>query len=89
MSKYDSLKAWLTDHDGTSFSMAFAALEAVLGFELPSAALERRQWWSNGIHGAPQAAAWGDAGWKVVAVDLAAQNVRFERSATQQAARAA
>lgn len=89
MSKYEPLKAWLADHDGTTFSMAFVALEAVLGFELPPAALERRQWWSNGTHGTPQAAAWGDAGWKVVAVDLAAQNVRFERSNAMPAVKAA
>lgn len=80
MSKYDGLKTWLADHDGAAFSIAFVALEGVLGSELPPVARERCEWWSNGVPGSTQATAWGEAGWQVAWVDLAAQKVRFERS---------
>ncbi|MCL4220324.1 MAG: hypothetical protein KJZ65_03030 [Phycisphaerales bacterium] len=87
MSTYDSLTAWLADHDGAAFSIAFAALEGVLDSALPPAARDQREWWSNSPDAGPQSAAWSAAGWKVVSVDLAAQKVRFERRGA--AARAA
>lgn len=78
MSRYDPLNAWLADHDGTAFSIAFVALESVMGSKLPYTARHHRQWWSNGTHGHPQAQAWAKAGWQVASVDMEAQKVRFE-----------
>lgn len=89
MFKNESLTTWLTDHDGTAFSIAFVALEGVLDSELPSAARQRREWWSNDVTKAPHATAWGAAGWQVASVDIAAQKVRFEKKAAGRTAKAA
>lgn len=78
MSKYDPLQAWLGDREREAFTVAFVAVESVLGFDLPYTARHHRQWWSNGTHGHPQAAAWVGAGWRVASVDPEAQKVRFE-----------
>jgi hypothetical protein len=50
-----------------------------LGTSLPGSARTRVGWWSNRSRGAVQAAAWMDAGYHVVAVDLAAETIHFAR----------
>ncbi len=79
--KYAPLYRHLAAMSATEWRVAFAELEAILGFELPVSARLYRPWWSNQKRGAghSHALAWYAAGWKTRAVDLEAETLVFER----------
>ncbi len=84
MSEYEALKNFLTGlpyyHREAAFS--FEELEKVLDRKLPPSAHNHRPWWGNdyssGTHSHAQA--WIRAGWKVDAVDIKEEWVRFVRA---------
>lgn len=78
-SKYHPLFSRLQQAAGKPVTLTFAQIEALLGTSLPDSARRREGWWSNRSRGAVQAAAWMRAGYHVVAVDLSAETVRFEK----------
>jgi hypothetical protein len=77
VAKYDALfKRLCADPDSVA-TLTFDEIEALVG-ALPSAALTRRQWWSNDAGaGQVQATAWLNAGREIEHVDLSARRVRF------------
>ncbi len=79
-SKYYSLYAFLLEQAGSPVSLTLAEIEQLLETSLPGSARARVGWWSNRSRGAVQASAWMDAGYHVVAVDLAAESIRFEKA---------
>jgi DNA-binding transcriptional regulator YiaG len=78
-SKYFPLYAFLQEQAGVPVTLGLAEVEQLLGTSLPGSARTRVGWWSNRSRGAVQAAAWMDAGYHVVMVDLAAETVQFAR----------
>lgn len=62
--------------------LTFAELEQLLGRSLPASARRHRPWWGN-HEGSPQARTWLGAGWRVSAVDLAGEQVTFDRTGGQ------
>jgi DNA-binding transcriptional regulator YiaG len=76
-SKYFPLYQYLRDQDKDHIELSFSDLEDILSRELPDSARERRGFWSNRGQGGYQAAAWLEAGYQVVAVDLAIERVEF------------
>ena len=79
-SKYFPLHAFLQQQDGAPLLLTMAQIEEQLGGALPKSARKQAGWWSNRSKGAVQATAWMEAGYHVVAVDLASEMVRFERA---------
>ena len=81
MSHYDPLSKFLKSSKGGSISLAFAAIDPILGFRLPKSAKEHRPWWGNefGPTSHSQCRAWLAAGFKVSEVDLVNQTVSFKR----------
>ena len=81
MSKYSKLTAYLVDLDGDAFMTNFAALEDILGFDLPPSARQYPAWWANQSKG--QSLAWESAGWKTSDVSIGIQTVNFVRTKDQ------
>jgi excisionase family DNA binding protein len=61
---------------------SFARLQQEMGRDLPRSAREHRAWWSNATTSHPHAQSWLSRGWRVVAVDLAREEVTFEQRPT-------
>jgi hypothetical protein len=83
MGKYDPLYSWLCGQKANSVTATFHQLEGVLGFQLPTVAMQKRQWWANEQKLATrhvQCRAWLDAGFKVNEVDWKNSSVEFVRS---------
>ena len=78
MSKYEKLTEYLSELDGDAFMTNFAALEEILGFELPPSARQYPAWWAN--QGKGQSLAWETAGWKTSDVSPSIQTIRFVRA---------
>jgi hypothetical protein len=77
---YSPLGDHLRRLDVDEVALAFAEVERILGRPLPRSARRHRAWWANersGTHS--HARAWLEAGWRVDAVNLAAEWVRFRR----------
>jgi excisionase family DNA binding protein len=62
---------------------SIARLEQEIGRKLPRSAREYRAWWSNATTSHPHAQSWLSRGWRVVAVDLAREEVTFEQVLTR------
>jgi hypothetical protein len=77
--KYEPLSLWLKQATGDRVRVSFREIESILGFRLPDSARALSQWWVNTRGSHVQAAAWMDAGWRACQVDLASENVSFER----------
>lgn len=82
MSKYDPLYRYLSTQKGSTVSIKFSEIEAVLGSELPPSARKYTAWWGNeaaeaGQH--PHSQAWMLAGMRAT-VNLTAARVVFEKS---------
>lgn len=58
--------------------LSFAAIETLIGGKLPASARAGKAWWSNRDSGA-QASAWMQAGYRVVSLDLANEQVTFRK----------
>ncbi|MBX9718207.1 MAG: hypothetical protein K2X36_05115 [Microbacteriaceae bacterium] len=67
-----------------SLSLGFAAIEKLLGVQLPKTATADRTWWANTAQ-SNHAKAWLSAGWKVDKVDFSAQKVEFVRQSSEAA----
>ena len=84
--KYDPLEEHLSEipKDKIEVTLTFRQMETILGFKLPSSAVDYRQWWENPTDskGRSQAAAWIGAGFLVDSVQLKRQGgwVRFRRN---------
>lgn len=63
---------------GDAITLRFAEIEALIGAALPASARAAKAWWSNRDSGT-QAAAWMQAGYRVVTVDLAGEQVSFRK----------
>jgi hypothetical protein len=81
MSKYKSLTDFLSNLEGESFMTNFAALEDILGFELPASARQYPAWWANQDRG--QSLAWQSAGWKTMDVAVELGTVTFVRGGSE------
>jgi hypothetical protein len=80
MNKYSPLYRYLAAQPGREIRLTFGELERILGDALPTSARHHRAWWGNQRTGPrPHAQAWLAAGWKVQAVDLGGESVRFRR----------
>jgi len=78
MTKYQPLSDHLSSRREPFWRASFDDLEAVLGFSLPKAALEKAAWWDN-TSDKTHTQAWVDAGWRVESVDRPGQRVLFHR----------
>jgi len=77
--KYQPLYEYLSD-SGLEWSvLSFAKIEDILGTALPPSARNIPGWWSNRRQGSPQSAAWMNAGYEVMAIDLGGEVVTFSR----------
>jgi hypothetical protein len=78
--KYDPLRMWLSQATDERIRLSFQEIEAVLGFPLPASARRLAQWWANAAGSHVQAVAWMSAGWRACEVDVAGEQVSFERT---------
>ncbi len=76
-SKYYPLYQYLQQNERDRVTLTLAQIEGLLEASLPATAYSQRAWWSNRSHGAVQAAAWMEAGYHVLDLDLEAQEVTF------------
>ncbi len=58
--------------------LQFSQIEGIIGDNLPVAAFENTEWWSN-TKSTSQSEAWISIGWKVTEVNLKGENVIFTR----------
>lgn len=80
--KYEPLKRHLEGlFEHGEVRLSFPEIERILGFPLPRSAHEHQAWWSNTRAGHSHAAAWLDAGWKTMALDVTARKVSFVKAA--------
>jgi hypothetical protein len=80
--KYTPLEAWFRQMPAAQreLNLAFSQIEQVMDKPLPKSAYQRQTWWDNEVHATlSHKNAWLHAGWKVAAVELAEQKVRFRR----------
>ncbi|MGP7997353.1 MAG: hypothetical protein ACLPKI_08540 [Streptosporangiaceae bacterium] len=78
LGKYDSLRDYLAGYGaGDEVRLTFGEVEEFAG-RLPLGARRLRQWWAN--DSTVQAQAWRAAGWRVLLVDMGAEQVLFARS---------
>jgi DNA-binding transcriptional regulator YiaG len=80
-SRYAPLYEHLRARREDEVTLTFAEIEGILGSPLPTSAHATSAWWSNRGKGALQAAAWVEARYHVVALDLAGERVTFRRPA--------
>lgn len=78
MSKYQPLADRLARETGREWRASFADVEAALGFPLPKVARASPSWWGND-EGKAHQRAWMAQGWRVEALDRAAETVTFRR----------
>jgi DNA-binding transcriptional regulator YiaG len=76
--KYHSLYRALQSAGSEKVSFTFGEIEALLGRPLPPSARSRRDWWGNRKK-ATQAAAWMEAGYHVLELDLPGEQVAFQK----------
>jgi hypothetical protein len=75
---YDPLRDYLAGYGaGDEIRLTFCEVEELVG-RLPLGARRLRQWWAN--DSTAQAQAWRAAGWRVLLVDMATEQVLFARS---------
>ena len=79
MSKYDRLGEHLSGLDrGTSHTLSFDRIEAILGLRLPRSARAYQAWWANQVgEGHVQSNAWLDSGWHTERLSLPHKHVTF------------
>ena len=78
--KYDPLRRFLSEVDGSEWAATFDQVEQVLGFRLPASARKWRPWWANVENGPSQTRAWAAAGWKTRHVSLLEETLVFVRT---------
>lgn len=84
MPQFDGLKDYLKKSQGNDIMMSFQMLDSILSpNKLPVDARNHRKWWENTTE-TPQGAAWMEAGWEVMNVNLIHGEVTFSRANTNQ-----
>ncbi len=84
MPQFDGLKEYLKRCQGNDIMMSFQMLDSILSpNKLPIEARNRRKWWEN-TTATPQGAAWLEAGWEVMNVNLIHGELTFSRATTTQ-----
>jgi len=81
MSQYDPLNKWLRANPRQRIPITFNEIEDILGFDLPSTARERPQWWANekGESRHVQCQAWLEAGFETKNVNIGKETLEFVR----------
>jgi len=84
MSKYDPLNKWLSGKAAAGVSTVattFQHIETVLGFELPSTARKKAQWWGNEAVDTAhvQCQSWLNAGFEVKNLNLSKETITFAK----------
>jgi hypothetical protein len=77
--KYERLAQFLLKTQKDDLRITFAQIEKELTRSLPDSARTQRAWWANTLTHS-QATAWMLTGWKVEAVDLENETVRFSKN---------
>lgn len=78
-SKYYPLYTYLKQSYQDEIVLSLSAIEALLGASLPRSASTYRAWWSNRGTSVGQSAAWMQAGYHVVAIDLDQAQITFRK----------
>ncbi|MGD9030612.1 MAG: DUF4268 domain-containing protein, partial [Anaerolineae bacterium] len=80
--KYAPLEDWLKSKRAqfNKVRLTFEDIEELIAEDLPQSAREHRSWWANDSTSHTQSLAWLGAGWRVDDVDLAAEEVVFQRT---------
>lgn len=81
-SKYHPLFERLSQDGSEKVILSFGEIESLLGDRLPASARLRRGWWSN-RRGTLPASAWMEAGYQVDDVNLAGEQVAFQKPPRQ------
>ncbi|THF86650.1 hypothetical protein E7T09_11185 [Deinococcus sp. KSM4-11] len=76
--KYGRLTKYFSDIKECRIQMSFADVRRAHGSDLPASAAIYRAWWANDPNHS-QAKAWLSSGWRSKEVDMATQQVIFER----------
>jgi predicted DNA-binding protein (UPF0251 family) len=79
-SKYFPLYQHLKGVTDERIKFTFAEIERIVAAALPDSAYSSRSFWSNRACGGIQAAAWLDANYRVIEIDLAQGYVVFQKS---------
>ena len=82
MEKYCNLQKYFEGQNKSPVALSFEEIEEILGFELPSTAINQRSWWGNEdieTTRHSQCRAWRNAGWEVESVDFKERKVAFSR----------
>jgi DNA-binding transcriptional regulator YiaG len=77
-SRYKPLSDYLRGLNEDEVTLGFTEIETVLGEALPPSARASRAWWSNRESGL-QAAAWLQAGFRVIDVNLLTERATFQK----------
>jgi hypothetical protein len=80
--KYDPVRQYLASASVDRVTVAFGAVEAILGDALPPSAWVSRTWWRTTFP-STQSDGWQQGRWRVMAVDLKAQTVTFVRQSPE------
>lgn len=78
-SRYAALANWLAEQKQEQLLLTFEQIEDIIRSPLPDSALQLRAWWANDRVGHSHSILWLEAGWRVVYVDLGAEQVIFAR----------
>jgi hypothetical protein len=81
-SRYAALANWLAEQKQEQLLLTFEQIEEIIHSPLPDSALQLRAWWANDRVGHSHSILWLEAGWRVVYVDLGAEQVIFARIET-------
>ncbi|NTV65423.1 MAG: DUF4268 domain-containing protein [Oscillochloris sp.] len=81
-SRYVPLARFLQSQpsDADAVELSFAAIEEIIGEQLPASARRHRSMWANDPISRPQARQWLNAGWRVSGANLDAERIVFTRN---------
>lgn len=78
MNKYALFEEFLRNQKGKEISLTFMQIESIIGDKLPKSAYHHGWWWVNNDKTHIQSYSWGNAGWRVIELELG-QLVIFEK----------
>ena len=86
--EYRLLHKYLRDRYANRLVLSFSEIEDILGFSLPESARLQQEWWATDtvVHESAQSESWTLAS-RTATVNMAAQNVMFERETPAEAGR--
>jgi hypothetical protein len=82
MAKYDPLRNYLKNLSKTTnqITLTFTQINKILGNKLPTSSVKWFHFWDN-QPGTGHSAAWLQAGWETIMVDMENEKVKFQRKA--------